>query len=324
MYLLSLAIMFFSVNAQAAVSETVLQSALMSQSQCGNFVRHDNERLFFGFGSYGFGLGSARDPYPNKFRTVDLLTHVSRDYATLDSVVDVVAQDSVAYVLTYTSVEEWDLKAHRRIDVYPTHVYNQGLGRNQHAVAMAGYGSYLLIAHGRLGVMVFDTVTKSVVGNIKFAQDRLPLESKVTGIAVRGDFAFLSLDSHHLTRPPQKAPFVGIAIIDLINFEVVSELDGMDIGSDAVVADDDFVVISFGGRPIWKYDRKALLVAKTLPVPLEYIWKYPGKGHPTRKPLMTESLYLTCYMMPPPPGSANKLYKNVPMVIERAHMKLGR
>lgn len=320
-----MALMPFSSSAEsrAGVAESDLQSALMSQSQCGNFVRHDEKNLYLGFGTYSFGLGKSRDPRAAKFRSVELGSHRVTDYSTMDSVVDIVTFGTKAYVLTYSSLEEWDLQTQRRVDLHDTHIFNQDMGRFEHAVAMAPYGDKLIIAHGRRGLSVFDTQKNALVDYLRLVEEYAPLESKATAIAVHEDYAYVVLDSHHLVKPPQKQPFRGIVIVDLKTLQIVQQLDGMDVGSDGISVDDKFVVVSFGGQPIWKFDRHSLFAAKTLPRPLEYVWSFPVKGHPTGKPLLGATLYFTCYLAPPTPGSGGRLYQNIPMVLERQQIKLG-
>lgn len=308
----------------AQTSEAKLEAALLSQARCGNFVRHDDQNLYLGFGTYSYGLGKARDPRASIFRVVDLNTHAITDYRTEDAVVDVVTKETTAYVLTYSFIEEWDLRSQSRQGLYETHVYHKDLGRFEHAVAMAPYGDKLVIAHGRRGLSVFDTNTKVVSDALRLVEEYAPLESKVTGIAVYGQYAYVVLDSHHLVRPPQKQPFRGLIVVDLETLNVVNQLDGMDVGADALSVDKDFLVVSFAGQPIWKYSRLALHTTQTLPPPLEYIWSFPVKGHPTGKAFLGEDKYFTCYLVPPDKNSGSKLYQNVPMVLDRQQLKLGK
>lgn len=323
MKLLSIALIFFTtVSLQAASNSEQVKSVLEAQPYCQNFVRADQNNLYFGFGPYRLGLEEPRQAIPSKFRVAPLDGSAPYELATNDSTIDVVTVGSTAYVLTHSSIEEWDLTNRRRVAEYATYAAPMPLQFKQHAEAMALYKNKLIIAHGRLGVSFFDLSTKHLKNQFRLIKNQYPLESMAVGVTVQGNIAYVAMDNFTLANPgePNKT-FRGIVTINLDSETVVSQLGGMDPGADSINSDSKKVIVSFGGIPIWKYNRQSLSGNK-LPEPELRIWRFPLKGHPTGAATMDDKYYYTCFSRPPNENEPQGLMIRVPMAIDRRVLML--
>ncbi len=294
MKILLLAILALSALNLFAATPEQKKSVLEAQRNCGNFVRFDENYLFQGFGSYKILFEDPRLPIPGKFTMVNLADQSLKQFATNDSALDIASYEGSAFILTYSSVEEWDLALGDRIAEYPTHTFSGVMNYKQHAEGFAKYQDKLIIAHGRLGVSFFDLKTKKVTKTLKLLESQLPKESQATAVAVKGNLAFVTMDSFSIVSN-DKLPFSGIIVIDMDSEKVIKELGGMDIGSDAVSIFGNKLIVSFYGHPIWKYDLTQFRDRK-LPEPSLRMFKFPVDGHPVGSATMDEKYYYTCFM----------------------------
>lgn len=308
--------------AVAGPDPETLKTALEAQPDCGTFVRFDDDNLYLGFGSYRRGVEEPRQPIPGRFRVVPLNGGEALDLATNDAAIDLVTDAGRAFVLTFSSIEEWDLATHRRIAEYKTRAVAGEMAYKQHARAMARFKNKLVIAHGRLGVSIFDLGKKRLTNQFPLVRRQAPLESMATGVTVQGRYAYVAMDNFTLVPPPQKPALRGIVVIDMETESVVAELDGMDPGSGALISDARSLIVSFDGMPIWKYDLASLSPRATkMPEPRKRIWTFPMKGHPTGSPAMNEKYYYTCFLKAPEPGG-NGWYTRHPAALDRRVLML--
>ncbi len=307
-------------SAQAAPNSETIKKTLESFPTCGNFVRFDEKNVYTGFGPYWTSAAKPRVPSPAKIWVASLDGGTRTELATLDSAKDLFTDGDSTYVLTYSGIEEWNLKQKIRTALYATSNQSSPLGDEQHAQAFARYKDKVVIAHGRLGVSFFDLKSKSVTNQIPLAANQRGLESMAQGVSISGKYAYVVLDSYTLVGDREKPAFRGIAVIDMDTETVVSELDGMDPGADSVVADGNRVIVSFYGQPLWKYSAQSLL-ARTLPQPLKRIWKFPVDGRGAGAAAVDDKYYYTCFSRLPLPGEGS-YYKKVPMVLDRRVLML--
>lgn len=270
------------------------KSVLEAQRSCGNFVRFNDEYLFQGFGPYKVLFEDPRMPIPGYFRRINLTDSTSQQYSTNDSVLDIVTDQNHAFILTYSSLEEWDLNAGIRMAEHPTHTTGGTRAYKEHAEGLARYEDKLIIAHGRLGVSFFDMKSKVITKTLKLIPSQSPMESQATAVAVQGKFAYVIMDSFSLVSTG-KRPFSGVVVIDLETETVINEFSGMDNGSDAVSILNNKMIVSFYGHPIWKYDLADFKGTK-LPEPKLRMSRFPMSGHPYGSAAMDEKYYYTCFM----------------------------
>ncbi len=283
-------------QALAAPNSEQVKAVLEAQPYCQNFVRLDQNNAYLGFGPYLLGLpNSNRQPIPSFFRVAPLDGSAPYELRTDDSVIDIVTIGTAAFVLTHSSIEQWDLAERVRVSAYPTYVTGRTLEFKQHAEAMARYKDKLVIAHGRLGISFFDLHTKKITNQFRLVQRQSPLESQAVGITIQGNRAYVAMDN--FTLAPKDEPnrtFRGIVVINLDTQTVISELGGMDPGVDSILSDSQNVIVSFKGQPVWKYGIESLK-GSVLPEPEQRVWRFPIKGHPTGSPVMDDKYYYTCY-----------------------------
>lgn len=315
--------LFTSVTAFGAPNSELIKATLEAQPSCSNFVRFDDKNLYLGFGWYRNALEEPRQPIAAKFRVAPFDGSAPFELATDDAAIDIVTDGSTAYILTYSSIEEWNLATRSRVAEYPTYAINGPLAYKQHAEAMARYKDKLIIAHGRLGVSIFNLKTKRVVNQFRLVQRQLPLESMATGVTIQGHLAYVAVDNFNVTRPGDGINiFRGIIVINMDAESVQSELGGMDPGADSILSDSNKVIVSFGGIPIWKYGIGSLQ-GNRIPEPETRIWRYPVNGHPIGSPAMDAKYYYTCFSKAPShPGENHGYYRKVPVALDRRVLML--
>lgn len=303
----------------AASASDAMKQAVEQLSSCGNFLRADQQFIYTGFGSYWTGSQSSRSPQPSVLRFIDFNTFKENQVLANDSVIDVLTHQNKTYVLTYSGIEEWDMAARQRVATYHTNSTDGRYADEEHAQSFAVYQNKLVIAHGRLGVSIFDLNLKRVTLTIPLISQG-SLESVARGVAVSGQHAFIVLDSYTLVSPTQKAPFRGIVVIDLKTETVIREIDGLPPGLDSVNADQKSLVLSFYGNPIWTYSIDSVLTAKNVKPTLR-IFKFPLEGTPKGKALMDDKYYYTCFSQMPGPGEGS-YYKKTKLVMNRSQFML--
>ncbi len=316
-----ISILFLSIFAQAKPDSEMLKKALESQATCKNFVDYDDDNIYLGFGEYRNSFDEVRLPIPSKLNVVSILNpQMTHSLATLDAALQTLSIDNSLWVLTYSGLEEWDKTTWQRIATYPTQNIVSSLQIEQHARSFARYKDKIVIAHGRLGLTIFDLNQKSVISHIRLIQNNPNGESTATGIVIQGRYAIVVMDNFTVVKPPEAPAFRGFVIVDLETQTVASELDGMDPSASALVSDGKNLLVSFDGMPIWKYSIVKLFSNK-LPSADKHIWKFPVDGHPIGKPSLDEKYYFTCYSKMPGPGEG-PYFKKVPMAIERLPLGL--
>lgn len=313
---------FTALQAQAGPSPELIKATLETEPSCSNFVRYDDANLYLGFGSYRRAFEEPRHPIPARLRVVPFGGAEAFDLATKDAAIDIATEGSTAFVLTYSSIEEWDLVRRERVAEHATYAINGPLAYKEHAEAMARYKNKLVIAHGRLGISVFDIKARRLTNQFRLLRRQLPLESMATGVTVQGDRAYVLMDNFHLPPPGQEGKvFRGIVLLNMTTESVASELGGIDPGADSILSDSRKAVVSFMGIPIWKYGLGSLDTARSrVPEPEGRVWRFPVNGSPTGHPSMDEKHYYTCFIKIPadPQGPRSR----VPMALDRKELGL--
>lgn len=306
--------------AEANSTSTNLKETVESLSSCGNFVRFDENHVYTGFGPYWTSSTLPRVPRPSYLLVFPLGQSSEFRVNTEDSVIDVLKYEKLNYVLTFSGIEEWDLIQKKKLSVYKSHNLLRALNDEEHPRAFSIYKDKIVIAHGRLGVTIFDLKTKKIIRSIPLALSHRPLESVANGIAVSGNKAYVVLDSYHLVNENEKPPFRGLVVIDLDKESIDFELDGMDPGADSIVADSQIAIVSFYGIPLLKYSLKSLYGNK-MPSPITRIGKFPVEGRQNGKASIDENYYFTCFFRVPDQGQGNRPIKGQ-LVMDRKKLLL--
>ncbi len=314
----TLAASLLFVQAARADSEH-LKNVLEAQHTCSNFVRFDESHLFLGYGPYLLSPSEVRKPIPSSFQVIPLSGGEGVELQTKDSAIDFSAGESNHFfILTYSSIEEWDLSSQTRVAEYPTRLGNDDLRYRQHAQAMARYKDKLVIAHGRLGVSLFDINQKKITKQLALIESQRPYESSAMGVTVVDKYALVTMDDYTLVKNGKPA-FRGIVVIDLESERVVKELVGLDPGADLVLSDGVSLFVGYGGSTIWKYPMK-VLNGTALPSPWVRVFDYGVKGMPIGKAEMDEKYVYTCFLKAP--EEKGGAYRKVPLALDRAAIKL--
>jgi hypothetical protein len=317
--MLALLALFYSFTVSAHADPELVKSTVEAFPRCENFVRVDDQYVYFGFGKYRHLFEEPRQPIPGRLELAPL-GHADQSFSlpTADAAIDVTRDGDTLFVLTYSAIEEWNLATKTRTASYPTYAIGGTLAYMEHAQAFARAGDKLVIAHGRLGVSFFHLKTRRLTNQFRLVPSQLPLESMATGVSVSGDKAYIVLDNFSLVQNGKPA-FRGLVEIDVAGERVVAEHDGLDPGADAVVTDGARAIVSFGGNPVWKYSL-ANLGTRTLPEPDRRVWRFPLPGNPTGRAAMDEKYYYSCFdQAPDKPGGP---YKRHPLALNRAELQL--
>jgi hypothetical protein len=316
---LLLFIILSSLSAFANVDQ--IKTALSGISNCTNFLKVDSDNVYLGYGYYSNSSGGYHTKKPTPLTIIPVNQPDNKiEIQISDSAIDLISKGNSLWVLTYTGLEEWDKSNWNRIAVYETYPNNENYGFEENATQMVEYKEKLIISYGRLGFSIFDLNSRKVVHHEKLMQNLLPLESKVTGVAVIGDKAYFALDSFTLVQEPSaEKPFQGIIVYDLINSKILHKLDGMEPGSDNLFSYDNKLVISFYGIPLFRYDAEKLTGSK-LPGPTYRISRFPETGRLLGKPTLDKDYIYTCFQKMPMEDGAK--IERVPRVWPRKDLKL--
>ncbi len=309
---------FWSLSAFANVEQ--VKSALEGVNSCRNFLKSDGENLFLGYGYYSNSEGGFHQPKPTLMTIIPIAQPENKKQVEVsDSAIDMLFDGDQAYVLTYTGLEQWDKKSWTRVATYPTYGFDTSFAFDAHATQMDRYKDQLIISHGRFGFSIFDLNSKKIVHTQKLAQDRLPLESMATGVAVVGDKAYFALDSFTMVQDPNsEKPFQGMVVVNLLNRQVEEKLDGMEPGSHNLFAYDNKLVVSFYGIPLMKYDVSKLKGTR-MPGPTHRISVFPEMGRLLGKPTLEGDYIYTCFQ-----NMEGDTMKSVPRVWLRKDLKLDK
>lgn len=301
-----LSMMLFGINVRA--SAEVLDTKLLFEKTeaCGRFVYQDRASLYAGH-SDGRGVTAIKKISRRTGESIEFRSGL---------IVDMVSSGNRAYLLKSNALEEWDLSSLEKIKDHPSIHLGRDFRYQENAQGMDRYKNKIIIAHGRLGLSIFDINKKRTTRQIKILKSQLPLESVAKDVVVIGKYAYVVVDNFHLVRPPKKPPFRGVLIVDMESERVVRELDGMDPGVTWVNGDSQSLIVSFGGSTIWRYDLQSLhSLQNQLPEPKHRLWSYPLKGQPVGKALMDEKYYYTCFR-----GGDHRTF---PISLDRESLKIN-
>lgn len=307
----------------AAPRPDLVKAVLEAQPSCSNFVRFDDANIYLGFGAYKELAAEPRRPVAGQLRVAPLDGSGPFELATDDAVIDVVTDRKTAFVLTYSGLEEWNLETRTRVALYPTTSVAGPLADRQHASAMARFEDKLVIAHGRLGVSFFDLKARSLGKQVRLLQEQGPLESMATGVTVQGNLAYVVMDGLNPALPGDGARvFRGLVVFNLGDESIRDLMRGLEMGATAVISDSRSVLVSFGGLPIYRYNRESL-VGMHVPEPEKRLWHNPLRGHPIGAPALDEKYYYTCFAKAPAyAGEHHGYFHKVPVALDRKALGL--
>lgn len=318
---LFLSLILSSAVSIASVDSENIKTAVEQLSQCGNFLRADDQYLYSGFGSYFTGNQADREPKQGSVRFVSFAQHKENVISTHDSAVDLLTYSKLTYILTYSGIEEWDMATLQRRRFFKTQPAGVRLGDEEHSRAFARYQDKVIVAHGRLGVSFVNLTTKRVTSTLPLITSQGELESMAQGVSVSGKYAYVVLDSYTLVEAHQKPPFRGIVVIDMETERIVKEIGDLPPGVDSITSDSKSLILSFYGNPLWKYAIPTVLTSNKIQ-PTARVFKFPLTGSPYGKALIDDKYYYTCFSQLPGQGQGS-LFIKTKAVLNRNQLMLN-
>lgn len=247
----NLLILFLSISsAFASTSVSDLRKAALESSNCQNFVRFDDSRLFLGFGGKGGG----------QVKVIDLNNPAGVQLLPIaHAAIDAASSGNRLFVLTSADMEEWDLTTFKKVASYKTSSLNRPYRYEENPTGFYLYGNQLYISHGILGFSVFDIDQKTLIDQQSLLSEQLPLQSMAVDIAGTGDGrALIAMDNYSMSGEGEKTAFRGILVLDLSSHQIIHQVGGMDPGAESINVVGNRVIVGFE-PPVWKYDLQSVL-----------------------------------------------------------------
>tara|TARA_B100001248_G_scaffold262685_1_gene260903 strand:- start:8040 stop:9008 length:969 start_codon:yes stop_codon:yes gene_type:complete len=279
MFILGLAFSFIFASAPKTLEETFLST----QGNCNALIDIQEKHLLVAYNKTSYPEKQYRGFYEiTNLENQSQITFTSENHAP---VLDLqIYQDSL-FVLTRNGLIERSLKDYQVKGIYKTHpkIYFE---RKEHPTAMQLVGDKIYIAHGRLGMSVFDIATRSVNHIEIFTELKEGELSMATDLVYDGKQLFVLLDNYHIKEAPKDIPvFRGIVVYSPVDREVSKVVRLRDPGATGInLVGEDYLLISFHGFPnLVMYSKAALLNASTTvdePIKaLSRAWKYPDEKY---------------------------------------------
>ena len=240
--------------------------AFLSQKSCRNFVRLDEDQVLLG-GEKGLTRIDAAGQ--------------TQVYGSEGNPRDAVLVGSKIYALFPSSFVVLDRDSGRVLARYATQLYKapDKLLPQEQARSLSRSGNRLLIAHGTLGVSVFDLIEQALVSTLDVNRGE-----RLKGMAVDVDFdaagkvAYVLVDNYQINPIKPSQEFRGILLYDLQNLRLVKRLLGLDPGATSFSIERDQMLISFGGMPFWKL-QLPLGDQDQLADSAQLVWDFGREGH---------------------------------------------
>lgn len=323
MIILALTFVFQSAFAEMSAAEKaeLVKSRVADIGLCRNFFHVDEQNIYLGYGFYSNSPGGWHSEQPTNMLVLPLKDQSKIALKMQDSAIDIMTTPDRLFVLTYTGLEEWNKETLTFIRKHATYNQAQQMRWEDHPNQMARYQDKLIFAHGRLGMSVMDLNSKAIVYQTKLAQERLPLESKVTGVTVIGDKAYFVLDSYSIVKENEEPkPFQGLIVMDLKTYKIESQMEGLEGGSDSLFSYEGRLIISMYGIPLIKHDVNRLKGSK-IPGAIARLSRFPEEGRFLGKQQLDSEYVYTCFQVVP--QDIGGQYYRVPRVWKRSDLKLN-
>jgi hypothetical protein len=213
-------------------------SAFLAQQSCSAFVRNFGTEVVFGV-ERGLVLISA----DGQIRTYHLGQAI-RDVVLIgDDMIALVGQELLVI----------DRKSGAVSGRYPTQHSKApaALMPEEFPRSLSLADRRVLIAHGTLGVSVFDWPTRQLGATVDLNQDGR-VKVMVQDVVVRDSIAYLLVDNFQVSPVRPSREFRGLVLLDLLDLIIVQRLNGLDPGATALALAGDTILVSFSGSPVWR------------------------------------------------------------------------
>jgi hypothetical protein len=214
--------------------------AFLAQGSCRAFVRQDESKVLVG-SSQGLVAISA----DGQVRSYDL-GQVARDALFLDQKLIVLVGSEVWVLDPQTGALGERYQTQKTKD--PATLKPQEMPRTLRLA-----GSNILIAHGTLGVSVFDWLQRSLATTIDVNGGER-VKGMVQDIGVKDSVAYLLIDNYQISPARPSLEFRGFVLLDLQTLKVGGRIGGLDPGATTLAFHEAEVLVSFAGMPVWKLE----------------------------------------------------------------------
>ena len=214
-------------------SETFLK-----QADCRNFVRNNDANIIL-----GSKLGIITIDNQGR-QTLYKLEHNVRDALLANHQIFVLADSEIIRIDTASGNETGRAPTQ---NIKPS----DQLLAHEKPRAIGLYDNLLVVAHGTLGVAVFDQDTLEFKNLINLDTDQ-KVKSLAQDIAVKDDSIYVLADNFQINPVRPNVQFRGILELDIDQAKILNRFSGLDPGVTALARHEDAVLVSFGGNPVWK------------------------------------------------------------------------
>jgi len=238
--------------------------AFLTLPSCRNFVRHDDGRVLVGTNN-GMNVIES-DGSVHAFN----LNEQPRDALIYDSEIIALAAYSII------TIDQNQGKITGRFDTQSIKPVSNLLPQES-PWAIGRVGHTLIIAHGTLGITLFDLRTRQLQNVIDINKGQ-----KVKGMAqdvmTQNNDVYVLVDNYQMNPLKPSQEFRGLLKIDLNTRLIAARFSGLDPGATSASWFDETILISFGGMPVWK-----LQLPLTTTTPLanvaQLVTDFARKGH---------------------------------------------
>ena len=213
--------------------------AFLKQTACRNFVRHYDGRVLL-----GTDKGLALIEADGTSRVYDL-GGSPRDALLFEN--EIVALVNAKIITLNRTNGEVTGRYETQAQKNPSALLPQENPR-----AIGRVDQTLLVAHGTLGVALFDLGSRQLKGWVNTNRGQKIL-GMAQDIVTQDHSVYILIDNYQMNPLKPSQEFRGFVMIDLATQEEVDRIGGLDPGATAAGWYTDTLLVSFAGMPIWKF-----------------------------------------------------------------------
>lgn len=206
---------------------------------------------------------------------------------------DLRLKGNTLYALFKSKIQEWDLTTRKMTHEVAT-TFDEAKGPDEaQGMEWADEGT-LIIAHGRRGYAIYDTVAHETSQMHRALEDQAPLESSLTDVAVVDDRAIFTVTNVTLQSAGRASAFRGFLVVDLRTYGEIHRTLGLDSGAENLFVIGDDVVVGYG--LLTQSFRLSEISGRSRVRLRKATWKFPLPGHPLGQPAVVGDQLFTCFL----------------------------
>jgi hypothetical protein len=166
---------------------------------------------------------------------------------------DAVMVDDQIIALVQANLVVIDRQNHQVVGRYDTQLLKpaSSLLPQEMPRSITRVGQRILIAHGTLGVNIFDLGSLHIGSSIDINRGQ-KIKGMAQDLMVQDDDILVLVDNYQMNPLKPSQEFRGILKLDLNANAIVEKFGGLDPGATAAALLADTMLVSFSGMPIWK------------------------------------------------------------------------